>query len=114
MPFCEALPPCRGRRAHDAGKDRVRKLGGPVFGQGGVVLYRGPHREGDEPKPMMHEHRKSDIAIVAVRAANKAERSAAERVEPRAVTEGKADKSFFDEISRERLIEFLERRIGDR
>ena len=64
-----------------------------MFGQGGVVLYRGPHREGDEPKPMMHEHRKSDIAIVAVKPANKAERSAAELVEPRAVTEGNADRS---------------------
>src|SRR3982074_1987780 len=93
MPFCEALPTCRGRRAHHARKDRVRKLGGPVFGQGGVVLYRGPHREGDEPNPMMHEHRKSYIAIVAVKPANKAERSAAELVEPRAVTEGNADRS---------------------
>ena len=64
-----------------------------MFGQGGVVLYRGPHREGDEPKPMMYEHRKSDIAIVAVKPANKAERSAAELVEPRAVTEGNADRS---------------------
>ena len=26
---------------------------------------RGPHREGEEPKPMMHEHGKSDSAIVA-------------------------------------------------
>src|SRR3977135_3208558 len=91
MPFCEALPTCRGRRAHHARKDRVRKLGGPVFGQGGDVLYRAPHREGDEPKPMMHEHRKSDIAIVAVKPANKAERSAAELVEPRAATEGDTD-----------------------
>ena len=62
-----------------------------MFGQGGVVLYRGPHREGDEPKPMMHEHRKSDIAIVAVKPANKAERSAAELVERRAVTKGNGD-----------------------
>src|SRR3954454_4077490 len=37
---------------------------------------------------MMHERRKSDIAIVAVKPANKAEQSAAEPVEPRAVTKG--------------------------
>jgi hypothetical protein len=32
----------------------------------------GPHREGEEPKPMMHGHEKSDPAIVAVKPANKA------------------------------------------
>src|SRR5437763_4419566 len=40
---------------------------------------------------MMHERGKSDIAIVAVKPANKAEQSAAEPVEPRAVTKGNAD-----------------------
>jgi hypothetical protein len=35
---------------------------------------------------MMHERGKSDIAIVAVKPANVAERSGAELVEPRAVT----------------------------
>ena len=50
----------------------------------------GPHREGDEPKPMMHEAEKSDPAIVAVKPANKAERSAAELVEPRAGAEENA------------------------
>ena len=40
---------------------------------------------------MMHERGKSDIAIVAVKPANKAETSAAELVEPRAVTKGNAD-----------------------
>ena len=51
----------------------------------------GPHREGEEPKPMMHGHEKSDLAIVAVKPANKSERSAAELVEQRAGTEGNAD-----------------------
>jgi hypothetical protein len=51
----------------------------------------GPHREGEEPKPMMHEGEKSDYAIVAEKPTNKAERSAAEPVEPRAGTEGNAD-----------------------
>jgi len=40
---------------------------------------------------MMHERGKSDIAIVAVKPANVAERSGTELVEPRAVTKGNAD-----------------------
>src|SRR6266581_7353299 len=40
---------------------------------------------------MMHEREKSDPAIVAVKPANNAERSAAEPVEPRAGTKGNAD-----------------------
>ena len=32
----------------------------------------GPHREGEEPKPMMHGHEKSDSAIVAMKPPNKA------------------------------------------
>ena len=39
---------------------------------------------------MMHGYEKSDLAIVAVKPANKAERSAAELVEQRAGTEGNA------------------------
>jgi hypothetical protein len=39
---------------------------------------------------MMHGHEKSDLAIVAVKPANKAERSAAELVERRAGTKGNA------------------------
>jgi group II intron reverse transcriptase/maturase len=63
-------------------------------------VYGGPHREGEEPKPMMHGHEKSDLVIVAVKPANKAEQptveasagaSAAEPVEPRAWTKGNAD-----------------------
>jgi RNA-directed DNA polymerase len=50
----------------------------------------GPHREGEEPTPMMHGRGKSDSAIVAVKPANKAEQSAAEAVEPRAETKGNA------------------------
>ena len=52
--------------------------------------HGGPHREGEEPKPMMHGHEKSDSVIVAVKPTNKAERSAAELVEPRAGTKGNA------------------------
>src|SRR6266436_3606978 len=39
----------------------------------------------------MHQGKKSDPAIVAVKPTNKAERSAAEPVEPRAGAEGNAD-----------------------
>jgi hypothetical protein len=39
---------------------------------------------------MMHGHEKSDSAIVAGKPTNKAERSAAELVEPRAETKGNA------------------------
>ena len=50
----------------------------------------GPHREGDEPKPMMHGGEGSDSAIVAVKRANEAGRPAEEFVEPRAGAEGNA------------------------
>src|SRR5215217_8043208 len=46
------------------------------------------HREGEEPKPMMHEPEKSDLAIGATKPANKAGTPVAERAEPRAGTEG--------------------------
>src|ERR1700691_2985435 len=55
------------------------------------MLRPGPHREGEEPEPMMHERGKSDTAVGAKNPANKAERSAAELVEQRAVTKGNAD-----------------------
>src|SRR6202051_2798493 len=50
------------------------------------MLRPGPHREGEEPKPMMDERGKSDSAVRAVKPANKAERSAPELVEQRAGT----------------------------
>ena len=52
--------------------------------------FGGPHREGEEPEPMMHGHEKSDFAIVAVKPANNAGQSAAEPVERRAETKGNA------------------------
>jgi hypothetical protein len=41
------------------------------------LLYEhgGPHREGEEPKPMMHGHEKSDLVIVAMKPANKAKKA---------------------------------------
>jgi hypothetical protein len=51
----------------------------------------GPHREGEEPKPMMHDVEDgSDSAIVAVKPTNNAGQPAAEPVEPRAGTKRNA------------------------
>ena len=81
-----ALP---GSKATSRAKGSHRKLGGLGSDRSGVTAA-GPHREGEEPKPMMHGHEKSDPAIVAGKPTNKAERSAAELVEPRAGTKGNA------------------------
>src|SRR5215471_14244574 len=70
----------------------------------------GPHREGEEPEPMMHGRGKSDSAIVAVKPTNKAEPSAAEPVEPRAETKGNAgQQSTHRAQSRTRVSQALER-----
>jgi RNA-directed DNA polymerase len=59
---------------------------------------------------MMHGRGKSDAAIVAVKPTNKAERSAAEPVEPRAATEGNAiQQSTCRAQSRESVSQGLER-----
>src|SRR3954470_23031615 len=99
MRGADALP---GSKATSRAKGSHRNLGDLVSGRRRRVLcvYGGPHREGEEPKPMMHGHEKSDHAIVALKPANKAEQptveasagaSAAEPVEPRAWTKGNAD-----------------------
>ena len=99
MRGADALP---GSKATSRAKGSHRNLGDLVSGRRRRVLcvYGGPHREGEEPKPMMHGHEKSDPAIVALKPANKAEQptveasagaSAAEPVEPRAWTKGNAD-----------------------
>jgi RNA-directed DNA polymerase len=72
--------------------------------------FGGPHREGEEPEPMMHGHEKSDFAIVAVKLANNAEQSAAEPVERRAETKGNAgQQSTCRAQSRESVSQALER-----
>jgi group II intron reverse transcriptase/maturase len=59
---------------------------------------------------MMHGHGKSDLAIVAVKPANKAEQSAAEPAEPRAGTEGNAGQQSTGRAqSRETVSQALER-----
>ena len=59
---------------------------------------------------MMHGHEKSDPVVVAVKPTNKAERSAAEPVEPRAGTKGNADQqSTHRTQSRTSVTQALER-----
>ena len=59
-------------------------------GSAGNARCSGPHREGEEPKPMMHDRGKSDSAIVAAKPTNNAGQPAAEPVEPRAGTKRNA------------------------
>src|ERR1700740_2130902 len=56
-----ALP---GSKATSRAKGSHRKLGGLVSGRQALRERDGPHREGEEPKPMMHGHEKSDLVIV--------------------------------------------------
>src|SRR5262249_13283726 len=101
MRGADALP---GSKATSRAKGSHRNLGGLVSGRRRRVMcreYDGPHREGEEPWPMMYGHEKSDSVIVAAKPANKAvqtaveqsagEATAAEPVEPRAETKGNVD-----------------------
>jgi RNA-directed DNA polymerase len=70
----------------------------------------GPHREGEEPKPMMHGGGKSDEAIVAMKPANEAAQAVEEAVERRAEAEGNADQSSTGRVqSRGTVSQGLER-----
>ena len=82
-----ALP---GSKATSRAKGSHRKLGGLGSDRSGAAVA-GPHREGEEPKPMMHGPEKSDPGIVAMKPANKTEQSVAEPVERRAGTKGNVD-----------------------
>jgi hypothetical protein len=61
MRGADALP---GSKATSRAKGSYRNLGGLVSGRQALRERDGPHREGEEPKPMMHGHEKSDPAIV--------------------------------------------------
>src|SRR6516164_4950432 len=87
MRGADVLP---GSKATSRAKGSHRKLGDLGSDRNGAALA-GPHREGEEPKPMMHGPEKSDLAIVAGKPANKAEQSVAESVERRAGTKGNAN-----------------------
>jgi RNA-directed DNA polymerase len=70
----------------------------------------GPHREGEEPKPMMHGHEQSDPVIVAMKPTNKAGHPVAEPVEPRAGAEGTAGRqSTLRAQNRKRVTQALDR-----
>src|ERR1039458_4764755 len=71
----------------------------------------GPHREGEEPKPMTNGPKKSDLAKVAGKPTNKAGiRTAAEPVEPRAGAEGNvSQQSTYRTQCRDRVSQALER-----
>ena len=87
--IASARPTRRGRRPWHVWKLFAREPGGLGFGQ--RMNTAGPHREGEESKPMMHEPEKSDSAVVATKPANKTGRPAAEQVERRVGTGGDAD-----------------------
>jgi hypothetical protein len=96
MRGADALP---GSKATSRAKGSYRNLGDLVSGRQALRERDGPHREGEEPKPMMHGREKSDSVIVAVKPANKANEppaesagaNAAESVERRTGTKGNAD-----------------------
>ena len=67
-----ALP---GSKATSRAKGSHRNLGGLGSGRQMLRERDGPHREGEEPKPMMHGHEKSDLVIVAVKPTNKAKKA---------------------------------------
>jgi hypothetical protein len=67
---CEMPSLRRGRRPHHVRKGTRRNLRGLMF-RPQAAEPTGPHREGEEPKPMMHGHEKSDSAIVATKPPNK-------------------------------------------
>ena len=69
MRGADALP---GSKATSRAKGSHRNLGGLASGRQDLRERDGPHREGEEPKPMMHGHEKSDLVIVAMKPANKA------------------------------------------
>ena len=71
---CEVLTPCRGQRPHHVQRDRIGTWEARVW-PSDVAWRDGPHREGEEPKPMMHGHEKSDLVIVAVKPTNKARKA---------------------------------------
>ena len=66
-------------------------------------------------KPMMNERGKSDPAVVATKLANKAERSVAEPVEPRAGTKGNANQQHTGRTqSRETVSQVLAAHMSNR
>jgi RNA-directed DNA polymerase len=116
MRGADALP---GSKATSRAKGSYRNLGDLGSDRNGAAVA-GPHREGEESKPMMNGPEKSDPVIVAMNPANKAEgppaarpaeeKHAAESVERRAGTKGNAgQQSTRRTQSRESVSQALER-----
>ncbi len=89
---------------------------GTPWNPGGLVSDRtrdtssGPRREGGEPSPAMHGQEKSDLAVVAMKSANKPGEPGAERMERRAGAEGNTSRqSTHRAQSRQRVTQALER-----
>ena len=76
MRGADALP---GSKATSRAKGSHRNLGGLGSGRQMLRERDGPHREGEEPKPMMHGHEKSDLVIVADEADEQSEESSLRR-----------------------------------
>ena len=72
MRGADALP---GSKATSRAKGSRRNLGDLGSGRQALRERDGPHREGEEPKPMMHGREKSDLVIVAMKPANKARKA---------------------------------------
>jgi hypothetical protein len=86
--LCELPVTPPGSKSTSRAERSCRKLGGPASGR--CVKLGGPHREGEEPKPMMHGRGKSDEAVVAVKPANWTAQAGRESVERRAEAKGNA------------------------
>jgi hypothetical protein len=120
----EAVHPAEGNMCGTAMRGAVARswsktlsrTKGTCWNLGGLVSDRtdagpfGPRREGEEPKPTMHGHEKSDPAIVAMKPANGAGKPGMEWVERRAGAEGNADQqSMHRAQNRGRVSQALER-----
>src|SRR5215470_6182710 len=92
--YREAQTARRGRRHWHARTLLAREPGDLTTDRSATAA--GPHREGEEPQPMMHGREKSDSAIVAGKPTNNAVPTAAEPVERRAEAKGNASQQSTD------------------
>ena len=97
MRGADALP---GSKATSRAKGSHRNLGDLVSGRQALRERDGPHREGEEPKPMMHGREKSDHAIVAMKPANKAEPTAESRTRRSRWSEGRGPRGMRSSTTR--------------
>ena len=107
--IASARPAQRGRRPWHVRTLLVREPGDLMSDQGRLAAA-GPHREGEEPKPVVYGYEKSDSAIVATKPPNKAGQPAAEAVERRVGTKGNTGQQSTRRTQiRERMSQALDR-----